>query len=165
MLRFSYIRLARRRVNAEFECDTYLYLECFLLHYRNLIACFSGKHHHKQKREKPGASLDIDFSNVAEWASGNLPSEAEVQRIVDAAAPLDGEYYTDISQFLAHLTTRRLDDKQWDVRRMARRIGEVIDWFSRHFPQTRPFCGGRAVNDTSLDAASTATVRVYDTGG
>ncbi len=152
MLRYCYSFYASTGSGSEDQRNRYVHLECFLLHYRNLVACFSGKHHRQG---------DIDFSNVAEWSSRPVPSSDEVSAVMQSAATLDDEYYRDLSQFLAHVTSRRRDAKKWSVKIMNERMEGVIKLFSQSFPSTLRLCPDERASEVSLDSASTATFQVY----
>jgi hypothetical protein len=125
MLRFSADRLERGQGGGE-DPDTALALEVFLLHYRNLVRFFSGKHHRHD---------DISMSNCEAWA-GRQPLPDENAAIRDAAATLDDCYYGTISQYLQHCTSLRYErDRSWDVRTMLAQLTPIIDRFERAFPR------------------------------
>jgi len=146
MLDFCYRRLKTRENSWETECDFYVYLEAYLLHYRNLLACFSGEHHR---------SDDIDFSNLSQWTTKQV-TQSQVDAIRDPAKQLEQSYYRDISQFLAHVTVRRsVEDMKWMVHGMHARVQPIAQDFLKLFPPTRQFCQGRRTGQSSLNGAST----------
>lgn len=109
------------------EKDEYVCLESFLLHYRNLIRFFSGKHH----REDKG---DLSTANPSPWAN-RQPSEQEIAVISQPAAQLDTKYHEAISKYLQHCTRTRFDrDRGWDVGLMLREVIPIIEDFDRVFP-------------------------------
>jgi hypothetical protein len=106
--------------------DSALSLEGFLLHYRNLIRFFSGKHHRND---------DISTHNCQAWAGREL-STSEVTTIKQPAAALDDAYYDSISKYLQHCTSMRHEhDRSWDVQTMAGQLAPIIDSFERAFPR------------------------------
>lgn len=125
MLDFCARRVMRQDSDEENERN--VYLEAFLLHYRNLIRFFSGEYH----REDKG---DLSTANSAAWAGREL-TPAEIAAIKEPAKALDGEYYRDISKYLQHCTRARFDeDKFWDVESMRGEIRPVIAAFDQAFP-------------------------------
>jgi len=126
MLGFCARRVTRGE-NAE-ENDRNVYLEAFLLHYRNLIRFFSGEHHREDKE-------DLSTANSTAWAGREL-TPAEVAAIKEPAKALDSKYHQDISKYLQHCTRARFDrDRAWDVELMLREIDPVITEFERAFPR------------------------------
>ena len=97
--------------------DRYVYLEGFLLHYRNLIRFFSGEHHRAD---------DLSTSNSAAWAARNLtPDELTAIRV--PAKILDTKYFGEISKYLHHCTLLRHDvDRGWDIEIMVREIEPIL---------------------------------------
>jgi hypothetical protein len=106
--------------------DEYLYLEGFLLHYRNLLEFFSGNHHR---------SSDISTADSRIWANRKL-SAAEIAAIVVPAKALDAKYFQVISAYLQHCTLlRHQQDLAWDVAEMKKSIDLIINEFVRVFPR------------------------------
>ena len=125
MLAFCAENLAHSRGNGS-ESDSALSLEGFLLHYRNLIRVFSGKHHRND---------DISTHNCQAWAGREL-SASEVTTIKEPATALDDAYYDSISKYLQHCTSMRHErDRSWDVQTMAGQLAPIIDGFERAFPR------------------------------
>ena len=77
--------------------DQSVFLEGFLLHYRNLIRFFSGEHH----RER-----DLSTAHPGAWADRQL-TPAEIAAIATPARGLDTKYYQLISKYLHHCTELR----------------------------------------------------------
>lgn len=108
--------------------DLYVYLEAFLLHYRNLIRFFSGEHHRQD---------DLSTADTAAW-SGRELTPAEVTSIRAPAQALDIKYYQLISKYLQHCTSLRHDyDRGWDVEAMYAEIHPIIVAFEEAFPVGR----------------------------
>ena len=108
--------------------DKDLFLEGFLLHYRNLIRFFSGKNH----REDKG---DLSTANPKVWAGRDL-TQAEVAAIKEPSIALDDKYHEDISKYLQHCTRLRSEqDKVWDVALMEHEMAKIITEFERAFPR------------------------------
>jgi len=115
MLRFAAQRLAEEKLT---ERDAWVYLEAFLLHYRNLID-FLGS-------EKP---RDTDLHVTSIWQLANLTPPATLNEIHAKGRALRARYEpTDaqgggrISQYLQHCTTKRIDAKDWEVGEM---VGDI----------------------------------------
>lgn len=105
--------------------DEHVYLETFLLHYRNIIRVFSGENHR-------GDDLSTERPEI--WAARELTPE-EIASIRDPAVRLDQEYFTVISKYLQHCTELRSDnDRSWNVKHMADEIAPIITAFERAFP-------------------------------
>jgi hypothetical protein len=123
MLRFCAERCSHR------DCAKLgdLYLEGFLLHYRNLIEFFSGNH---------GQHGDaISMAKPAAWAGREL-SPSEVTSIKRPAIRLDDEYFQQISKYLQHCTLDRSErDRSWRVGSMMGEIDPIITEFERAFPK------------------------------
>ncbi len=130
--------------------DIYVYLEGFLLHYRNLIEFF-------------GDAEDLKVSESEVWSPRTL-SERELAPIRDAG-PLK-RYRGVISQYLQHCTKKRIEDRDWDVEAMYEELKLVLDNFRRLFP-VQPLARTVAVRSSdskSTASFSTATITVLDSG-
>jgi len=117
--------------------DNYISLECFLLHYRNLIEFF-------------GNAEDLKASEWKEWSPRQLSAE-EVASISDRK-PFDN-HRGQISQYLQHCTKSRTRDRDWDVKGMYEELKPVLENFRRLFP-VRPV----QANHGTLEGYSTATI-------
>lgn len=123
MLRFCVHRIIENQHGE--ERDRYVYLEAFLLHYRNLIRFFSGEHHRGD---------DLSTADATTWA-GREMTPAEVATIREPAKASDAAYYQPISKYLQHCTRARFDvDRTWDPELMFRQLGPIITAFERAFP-------------------------------
>jgi hypothetical protein len=119
-----------RRARREYSeaADKEVYLEGFLLHYRNLIRFFSGEHH----REDKG---DLSLANSRAWSERDLTPK-ETVTIRDAAKTLEDKYHKAISQYLQHITRVRYDvDRDWDLELMTIEITPIISAFEQAFPR------------------------------
>jgi len=117
MLRFS----ARRLVREQWEepQDAWVYLEAFLLHYRNLIE-FLGK---------PKETRDDDLLLTNIWGYVNEPYPKELAKIQAEGAKLFAEYERvedRISKYLQHITTKRTEAKDWFIDVMSNKIETVL---------------------------------------
>jgi len=121
MLRFAAHRLAEKTLT---ERNAWVYLEAFLLHYRNLID-FLGS-------ENP-RSTDLHVTNI--WPLANLtpPATATLNELYAKGRALRARYEpTDaqgggrISQYLQHCTTKRTDAKDWAVTAMVDDIEPLL---------------------------------------
>jgi hypothetical protein len=125
MLRFTYQRLAEQ---ALVERDAWVYLESFLLHYRNLID-FLGS-----DRLRPG---DLHVTNI--WARMNLTEPLNLDEIYANGKklrakhePLDSQGGGRISQYLQHCTEKRIDFKNWEVSTMYNEIEPLLSDVDKH---------------------------------
>ena len=125
MLRFAAQRLAEKTLT---ERDAWVYLEAFLLHYRNLID-FLGS-------EGP-RSTDLHVTNV--WQLANLTPPATLNELYAKGRALRARYEpTDaqgggrISQYLQHCTTKRTDAKDWAVTTMVEDIEPLLAAVEMH---------------------------------
>ena len=147
MLDFCYQRLQEQQSRWLNEGDFYVYLECFLLHFRNLIEFF-------------GNETDLKVSEYDVWAGGKTLSQEEIASITNRK--LCKKYRGPISQYLQHCTKGRADkDRGWDVRGMYKQISRTIKNFWKLFsdhPHVRRVGASRS---TSLDDSHTASVQRY----
>ena len=103
----------------------YLLLECFLLHYRNLLDFF-GKEPHRD---------DLSICNPEDWAPGPGSDKDGVQRLGAKGRSLWQEYEDrrrrsdTISRYLHHCTKQRTEAKDWPVREMYSKIAPLIQEF------------------------------------
>jgi len=155
------LRFARERLLSPqswwTQLDEWLYLEDFLLHFRNLIEFFG--------KPKPG---DGDLSILRPelvWFD-HVPDKADL----DSMTRLDlwEKYDTRdndeaISKYLHHCTIQRTAAKDWDVKTMYEDLLPVIERFERLLPEHKPTAaltktygdGGRG-----LDGNSTTGTRI-----
>jgi len=153
ILEYSFSRLVGQRELPE----TNMAVECFLLHYRNLIEFFSGAKHRKQTdRQKP----DISVADPRVWAGRTLTPD-ELNSLQTPARSLFDAYWADISQFLQHCTERRFKDfKEWNLQEMNGKLNPILECFRRLFPPTAfPIHFTRAL---SAESASTTQFTVLD---
>jgi hypothetical protein len=123
MLRFSAQQLVGKT-----ERDAWVYLEVFLLHYRNLID-FLGTDNPR--------STDLHVTNI--WQLGGLTPPANLTDIYEKGRALRAKYEpTDaqgggrISQYLQHCTTKRIDAKEWEVTVMLDEIEVLLADIEKH---------------------------------
>lgn len=102
-------------------------IECFLLHYRNLIRFFNGKQHRND---------DISIARPEVWCSRGLSSE-EKQTFETIANSVDDKHFRDISKFLQHCTEVRFHvPKDWSPQKMWEELKPAIELFRNTFPPT-----------------------------
>ena len=143
--------------------DVWVYLESFLVHYRNLLDFFG-------KPATRDSDLTITRPEVI-WAAGaglepRCPSPDVLHRMQGLGRSLwekyeDGTRRDDtISRYLQHCTTFRTVFKEWFPIEMMSEIKEVIELFEKHLPEFRPgtnsapvdrgqFLGGSSVSTIS----------------
>jgi hypothetical protein len=153
MLRFAAQRLVEQAWTE--PRDAWIYLEAFLLHYRNLIE-FLGK-------ENP---RDTDLHITTLWKETGLTPPATLNEIIKNGAqlwkefePSDAQGGGRISQFLQHCTTKRTDFKEWRIDRMVEQIEPLLAGVEPHLrPSGQILSPVAPVNFVSSFSASTATV-------
>ena len=129
---------------------TNMAVECFLLHYRNLIEFFSGAKHRK--------GSDISVADPAVWAGRPL-NPAELNSLQTPAQKLSDEYWVDLSQFLQHCTERRYKElKEWNPKEMMDKVRPVLTSFKTLFPSTAVSI--QVTRALSPESASTASFTV-----
>jgi len=131
MLRFAAMRLAEQKLT---ERDAWVYLESFLLHFRNLIE-FLGK-------DRPTAT-DLHVTTI--WALTSLTPPARLNGIYADGKLLLAKYEPSdaagggrISQYLQHVTTKRIDAKEWEVSTMMNEINPLLIEIEQSFPTKSP---------------------------
>lgn len=118
MLRFAATKL--HESNWREEREAWVYLEGFLLHFRNLIE-FLGK-------ERPS---DTDLHITTIWKL--VPAPDHVPEIYEKGKQLLCRYEPKgkdgggrISQYLSHCTTKRTDHKNWPIDEMNKQIEPLL---------------------------------------
>jgi len=117
MLRFAAKRLVRERW--EEPQDAWVYLEDFLIHYRNLIE-FLGKQNNIR---------DTDLHVTTIWTRLGVAAPADIARVSAEGAKLWAEYEIAedrISRYLQHCTTKRTEAKNWIVDEMSEKIESLL---------------------------------------
>lgn len=118
MLEYSYEMLVAKLGKWGDLRNGFIYLEAFLLHYRNLIEFFGGE-----------AGLNSSRPDV--WSPRKLNDE-EIASISDRR--LCDQYRSAISAYLQHCTPVRANrDRWWNVYDMYKRIRPLVDTFQRLF--------------------------------
>ena len=143
------------------ELDEYVYLEDFLLHYRNLIEFFGNP--------KP-RDTDLTIKRPKDfWATNRLPDPKELALM--KRPELWKKYDTSknqhaISKYLHHCTKQRTVKKNWHINDMYEELRPVIDKFQSLLPEyqaaTRRPIRTRGVS--MLDGNSTTSTRIGDQG-
>ena len=128
------LRLAADDLTQESEWNSWRNLECFLLHFRNLIEFFG----------KP-ISRDSDTLSIRRpekiWEQPETqPSNEQLSRLrcEDLWNKYEerrkGEINDKISRYLKHCTEQRVVDKRWNVGEMFEEIRSVIAEFEKLLP-------------------------------
>ena len=123
-LRFAAQRLYKEEW--EHHRDAWVYLESFLVHYRNLIE-FLGK-------PNPWGD-DIHVANI--WELTNKTPPPNLKKIVADWAMLWNEFEPGqgkdkISKYLQHCTTRRVVFKEWHIDVMLNKIEPLLVEIEKH---------------------------------
>jgi hypothetical protein len=149
MLRFSCGRLIRSQW--ENERDAWVYLESFLVHYRNLIE-FLGK---PLNRLRQG---DIHITNL--WGLEGLNVPSWVNQIHANGQLLFTKYEEQaerISRYLQHCTTQRIQVKDWLIDEMNNEIEPLLSQIEQVLQPTNELLQAvPAVQIWTPHAASTA---------
>ncbi len=98
----------------------WVYLECFLLHYRNLVE-FVGKEQREIRK------TDLHVSNS--WKKIHTKPPTELAQIYAAGRKLWDKYERvddRISRFLQHCTTLRTEFKEWEVGTMYNELEPLL---------------------------------------
>lgn len=117
MLRFAAKRLLREQW--EEAQDAWVYLEDFLVHYRNLIE-FLGKQNNIR---------DTDLHVTTIWTKLGVTPPADLGTIRTEGAKLWAEYEEvedRISRYLQHCTTKRTAAKNWFIDAMSEKIEPLL---------------------------------------
>ena len=122
MLNYCYKKLVQERAP---NLQSYLLLECFLLHYRNLLDFF-GKEPHRD---------DLSVRRTEDWVPDPGPDKGRVQSL-EANGRMLWQEYEDrnqrsdtISRYLHHCTKQRTEAKDWPVGEMYLKIRPLIQEF------------------------------------
>jgi hypothetical protein len=108
-------------------------LECFLLHFRNLIEFFG-------KPQPRGNDLTIQRPDAIWPDSTTRPSAEVLNRLhrEDLWAKYEGQGVNDkISRYLQHCTEQRVEDKNWRVREMFQELEPLMSEFENALPDKR----------------------------
>jgi hypothetical protein len=126
MLRFAAARL--QESNWQDPRDAWVYLEAFLVHYRNLIE-FLGK----------GNPSDTDLHVTTIWKLAHAAAPDHVDEIHKKGKQLWAHYEPKgvdgggrISQYLHHCTTKRVDSKNWRIDEMIEHIEPLLRSVEQH---------------------------------
>jgi hypothetical protein len=124
MLEYCYHRLSNDKRSLS-RMEAYGLLECFLLHYRNLID-FLGK---KPTRD------DLSVTKPKAWAMGMDFRGEEIQSLNGKGKDLWQEYEDrkrrsdTISRYLQHCTEQRTMRKDWPLDKMYKSIRPLVEDF------------------------------------
>jgi hypothetical protein len=129
MLRFTVEKLA----NGQTDRDAWVYLESFLLHYRNLIE-FLGN-------DKPRPT-DLHVKNIWKLAGQAEPANLDEtyskgNELWERYEPSDTQGGGRISQYLQHCTMKRIEAKDWEVSTMFNEIEPLLIDVEKHFGPRR----------------------------
>ncbi|MBZ5659596.1 MAG: hypothetical protein LAO08_04250 [Acidobacteriia bacterium] len=156
LLRFTRGRLLSSN-SAWTQRDEWVYLESFLLHFRNLIEFFG-----KPKPDKD----DLTVQRPKDFRTWKALTKPDIELMT--RPDLWKKYETrqnpeSISKYLHHCTKRRTIKKKWDVEAMFSELRPAIDKFESLLPEYKPVTGLTQTRGVSfLDGNSTASTRVWD---
>lgn len=119
------LRYAASQLEASEKFKNWAFLECFLLHFRNLIEFFG-----RNSRED---DLSV-FKPERFWPSADIPTQELMQlRRSDLWEKYENKR-DKISRYLHHCTEQRIESKSWDVQMMLQDISPVIEKFEQLLP-------------------------------
>ncbi|HZI57916.1 MAG TPA: hypothetical protein VFF39_14135 [Verrucomicrobiae bacterium] len=128
MLRFTKDRLMSADPFKS-EGEEWVYLEAFLLHFRNLIEFFRGK---------SSRTDDLSIAQPDVWPNQKTPT-------VDLTPLNRPDLWTKyeeiperISKYLQHCTKQRVIKKKWDVQAMYEDLRPVLEKFEALLPEYKP---------------------------
>jgi hypothetical protein len=124
MLRFAATKL--HEGNWREEREAWVYLEGFLLHFRNFIE-FLGK------KNPSGTDLHITTIWKLVPAPDNVPEIYEKgKQLLCRYEPKSKDGGGRISQYLSHCTTKRTDSKHWPIDEMNKQIEPLLQAIEAH---------------------------------
>lgn len=135
MLRFSICRLVENKFCK--PADQWVFLEAFLLHYRNLIEFFG--------KPSPIADSDLSIRRPKDFWRKNPPDSAALRSMTapDLWSKYDSRRNPEsISKYLHHCTKHRVIKKKWNVSQMYEDLLPVIEKFESLLPKFKPATGG-----------------------
>ena len=154
MLHFCRDRIVEKKGSWPVPGDSYVYLESFLLHYRNLVEFFAGISHWEG---------DLVITEPRLWWTKGKVDEAEIKRLT--RPDLREKYHREISKFLQHCTTQRAEVPQtWPIEDMYSKLNEVLSAFEALFPSdssTPRYHQRAAEHSQALGEVSTAPIVTY----
>jgi hypothetical protein len=140
MLRFTYRRMQSAWPEAT-EGDLWVYLESFLVHYRNLLQFFG-------KRSSIKTDLTIWHPELIWTQESGLdarrPSEDDLRLMQQVGSELWKKYEDrnnrrdTISRYLQHCTTFRIAFMQWHISEMMSELHRILELFETHLPEFKP---------------------------
>jgi hypothetical protein len=159
LLRFAKSRLE----SSSTKGDEWMFLEDFLLHYRNLIEFFG-------KGKKALRDGDLSILRPERIWPGGVPDKAVLDSMTSPA--LWEKYDTGdndeaISKYLHHCTEQRVEPRPpWQVNTMYEELRPIIEKFESLLPKYKPATGllARARGVSLLDGNSTTSTRTVDLG-
>lgn len=144
MLNFSYETLKKNQHKWRDMRDFRAYVECFLLHYRNLIEFFGNEGSGVRVRGLKDLHHHLTDAQVESMTELNLMQE----------------YRGKISQRLGHMGTRRhKDDRDWNFKEMHKKILPLLSTFERLLPRPPGAWSLATVGPTSIESITTGTVQ------
>jgi hypothetical protein len=118
------LRFTAQELDGRTERDAWVYLEGFLLHYRNLIDFLGNE-----------SSRNDDLHVTTIWELMKLKAPADLSELHEEGKRLRKKYEPSnkegggrISQYLQHCTEKRVDPKDWFVAEM---MAEIEPWLCR----------------------------------
>jgi hypothetical protein len=158
MLRFAANRLLHGKW--ESEKDGWAYLECFLLHFRNLIE-FLGKDESKLREGT------LHISSI--WHRLRVPEPARMSAIREQGSRLYEKYERAddrISVYLQHCTELRTVSKTWIVGMMNEEIEAILPDVEKALRVGRqPWTEERPATSLGVASYGTATVTTFAAAG
>src|ERR1019366_3919100 len=161
MLRFAYGQVVCPREAAR-EADVWVFLEVFLLHYRNLLDFF-GK--------EPRFATDLSIArpemiwSQEDGLENRMPDDAALKEMQNRGIRLWQQYddwnqrEDTISRYLQHCTTYRTGPKEWFPIAMMYEMESLLDLLERHLPEFKPATHSGDVDREHFAGGSTASTQ------
>lgn len=137
----------------QIEKDQWIYLEAFLIHFRNLIEFFG----HPAPRE---GDLTITKPEIIWPDESKRPASAELKSLnrPDLWDKYEGNQPHKISKYLHHCTKIRTEMKNWEVGAMYGELKPLLEQFEELLPnKTRTWDAPVKISLSTVFSASTAS--------
>lgn len=149
MLRHAYLFLSKHGPSHQPKDELNVYIECYLVHFRNLINFLSGG----------GKKNDFRIDRPQKWSPCEI-SKNQLNTLKQASQDLRVRYSATISKFLTHCTSdRHMAHQAWDIAAMNTEIEQRLIAFEQLIGKPQKDSGRPKMNFT--DSFGTATTRKF----
>jgi hypothetical protein len=150
------LRLAINRMSSFHflsEPDKWIYLEAFLLHYRNLLEFFSG-------RITRFAHTDLSIKEPQHIWGEKQPDNETLDQLTKPELYEKYERQEEpvsISKYLQHCTIHRINAKSWNIGEMYEELRPVLEMFESSLPARGPMIGFGTPSDFQWSEVTTCS--------